>query len=505
MSALVTHLWSSTLLLVVVLVCARLLPLTARTRYALLLCGLFKFLVPAEAILAPLRAIGLDLSKLGARSQSIISIQWLGAPSAVLPAATQESARWPQVVLIAWLITAVTLAVAWAIARHRLVSSALKAASPASTRERDLLAAARRRLGLTASVDITRSTIYEAPAVVRIIRPVVVLPDGGCDALDDSELESLLRHECAHVARRDNLLGLLESAIVAAFWFNPVVWFAQRALATAREEACDETAAVTSDSIDTYISALSKICRAVLAPRLAGVSCMASAHLKERLNHLMRYELLRKRALPYPAVIVMAAVAVLAVAAGSGLHAAPANDGDKFQFQFTARPGERPTYVEVEGRVFETATGLTLSRPHVMFPRNTSASIRTDAAEKTVFIQFRADDSAVTADLRIASESGELLQESKHTIEIAADAPRDTSGRRYTGAPISITLKDADIKDVLRTFSKVIDTEIVYPPDLKGAVDLNVKDMPWDEALDVVLRQHGLSYRLDGKRIIVER
>ena len=156
MNALLTHLWSSTLLLAIVLVLARVLPLTARTRFALLFCGLLKFLVPAAVVLAPLRAMGIDVANLGRRSASIISMQWLEAPASITPLAAQSAQRWPQALLLAWLASAAVLALAWALARHRLVTSALKAASPASEREREALAAARRRLLLAASIDVTR-------------------------------------------------------------------------------------------------------------------------------------------------------------------------------------------------------------------------------------------------------------------------------------------------------------------------------------------------------------
>ena len=344
MNGVLAHLWSSTLVLSIALIVSRFVPLTARTRYALLLIGLLKFAIPFAAINALFRAIGIDLTNLGAQSAVAVSVKWLGGPITLRPLLPQAASHWPAVMAIVWIVPAVALAIIWTIARRRLVSSALAARCAASTREHVALAAARRQLGLRASVDVTRSQICEAPAVVRIIRPLVVLPDGGCDVLDDAELESLLRHECAHVARRDNLLGLVESAIVAAFWFHPLVWIAQRAISAAREEACDETAAATADAIDTYVSALSKICRAVLAPRLTGVSCMASAHLKERLNHLMRHEFLRTRALSHRFAVLSATVLVAAVTIGSGLRAAPSSDSKDtpFKLSFSIRPGEQP-------------------------------------------------------------------------------------------------------------------------------------------------------------------
>lgn len=501
MSDILTHLWTSTLVLAVALLAARFLPLTARTRYAVLLCGLLKFAIPFAAISAPLRAAGIDLANLGRQAAGTISMEWLGKGLAVGTVLPQPASHWPQTLAIAWIVPAVMLAMAWAIARRRLVWSALRASSAASPRERAALAAARRQLGLRTSVDVTRSAICEAPAVVRIIRPVVVLPDGGCDALDDAELESLLRHECAHVARRDNLLGLAESAVIAAFWFHPLIWIAQRAIATAREEACDETAASTTDAIDTYISALSKVCRAVIAPRLAGVSCMASSHLKERLNHLMRYDFLRTRALSHRYVVAFAALAVLAVTTVSGLPAPSSDSKDTpFKLSFFVRPGEQPDTLVFHGRVIEVATDQLLAQPNVTFKRGSSASVRTAADQRDIQIEIRDTGSKVSAVMRV-SQNGVPQQESTYSAVPQADRPRNS---RYTGDPISMNLKDADIKDVLNKFAKITGLDIQYPPNLEGKVTLDVKGMPWDEALDVVIRQQNLTWELNGKMMVIK-
>jgi beta-lactamase regulating signal transducer with metallopeptidase domain len=504
MSAVLTHLWVSTLVLLGALILARVLPLTARTRHALLTGGLLKLAIPSAAIVVPLRLLGLDLEHLTHASNAAISMQWLGGPVVLRAAGPHPESRWPQAVAIAWIVTACVLAIVWAVGRSRMIASALHTTSPASPREHAALAAARRSLGLRASVDVMRSSVCEAPAVVRIIRPVVVLPDGGCDALDDAELESLLRHECAHVARRDNLLGLGESAIVAAFWFHPLVWIAQRAIATAREEACDETAAATGEAIETYISALSKICRAVLAPRLAGVSCMASAHLKERLSHLMRYELLRNRALSHRLVVALAAIAIAAMTIGGSLRAAPspsdANDQTRYLLKVSVRPAEQPDTLVFIGRVIDMSVHHAIAQPSVTFKRGSGATVRTEADGRVIEIDVHDTGDKVSAHMRI-SENGVQQQESTYTAS-AKETPYEGLP---PGAKISLSLKDADLKDVLDKFGKMTNSTITYPPSLNEKVTLSVKDVPWNEVFAKILQDHGLTYEVHGNTIAVTR
>ena len=68
----------------------------------------------------------------------------------------------------------------------------------------------------------------------------------------------------------------------------------------------------------------------------------------------------------------------------------------------------------------------------------------------------------------------------------------------FTGEPISMNLKDADIKDVLRTFQQLTGLNIAVDPNVTGSVTVDFVDVPWDQALDLILRQNGLSYVLEG-------
>jgi len=68
----------------------------------------------------------------------------------------------------------------------------------------------------------------------------------------------------------------------------------------------------------------------------------------------------------------------------------------------------------------------------------------------------------------------------------------------FTGEPISLNLKDADIKDVLRTFATLTGLNIAVDPNVSGSVTVDFVDVPWDQALDLILRQNRLSYVLEG-------
>ncbi|HPR64559.1 MAG TPA: type IV pilus secretin PilQ [Thermoanaerobaculia bacterium] len=68
----------------------------------------------------------------------------------------------------------------------------------------------------------------------------------------------------------------------------------------------------------------------------------------------------------------------------------------------------------------------------------------------------------------------------------------------YAGEPITLRLKDADIRDVITTFSEYLGINIVMDPEVSGRVTVNLIDVPWDQALDLILKINGLSSVLEN-------
>src|SRR6266581_6884396 len=69
---------------------------------------------------------------------------------------------------------------------------------------------------------------------------------------------------------------------------------------------------------------------------------------------------------------------------------------------------------------------------------------------------------------------------------------RSTPDREYTGRKISLDFKNADIHDVLRIIADVSSLNIVATDDVKARVTLRLVEVPWDQALDVILQANGL-------------
>lgn len=73
----------------------------------------------------------------------------------------------------------------------------------------------------------------------------------------------------------------------------------------------------------------------------------------------------------------------------------------------------------------------------------------------------------------------------------------DRSGA-YVGEPVSMEFQNAELRSVLRTFTEISGLNLVLDPRVAGVVDVALVDVPWDQALAVILRANGLGHEVDG-------
>ena len=72
------------------------------------------------------------------------------------------------------------------------------------------------------------------------------------------------------------------------------------------------------------------------------------------------------------------------------------------------------------------------------------------------------------------------------------------NGPKYTGEPISVNLKDVDLKDFFRLIHEISGLNVVLDPTVRGTLTIVLDDVPWDQALDIVLKNNDLSRQLEG-------
>jgi type IV pilus secretin PilQ/predicted competence protein len=70
--------------------------------------------------------------------------------------------------------------------------------------------------------------------------------------------------------------------------------------------------------------------------------------------------------------------------------------------------------------------------------------------------------------------------------------------QRFTGHAVTLDFDGADLRTVLRTFADISGLNVVIDQAVQGAVTVSLHEVPWDQALDIILKDHKLGYSVDG-------
>ena len=155
----------------------------------------------------------------------------------------------------------------------------------------------------------------DVPIVCGLWRPVVVLPS---DARHwpAERLDSVLRHERMHIARRDTLSQAVSQLTCAFYWPQPLVWLAASALRNACEQACDDGVLSQGTKPSAYAGHLMEIARALQQPAgitfEGGIAMTRTNQLEERISALLNSKRDRRQAgASFAATVAALAVTVV--------------------------------------------------------------------------------------------------------------------------------------------------------------------------------------------------
>src|SRR5262249_31480014 len=114
-------------------------------------------------------------------------------------------------------------------------------------------------LGVRQAVRLLESTAIEVPAVLGLLRPVILLPASAVTGLTPAQLEMILAHELAHIRRHDFLVTLFQSAVETLLFYHPAVWWISRQVRIERENCCDDLAVAVCGTPLQYARALARL------------------------------------------------------------------------------------------------------------------------------------------------------------------------------------------------------------------------------------------------------
>ncbi|MGB8131305.1 MAG: type IV pilus secretin PilQ [Candidatus Angelobacter sp.] len=84
------------------------------------------------------------------------------------------------------------------------------------------------------------------------------------------------------------------------------------------------------------------------------------------------------------------------------------------------------------------------------------------------------------------------------TVSVSGPSTTNCTTGRYTGEPFGMNFKDLDLKDFFRLIHEISGLNVVLDPSVKGSVTIVLDDVPWDQALAIVLDNNGLACTLQG-------
>ena len=156
----------------------------------------------------------------------------------------------------------------------------------------------------------------DVPIVCGLWRPVVVLPSGA-SFWPAERLESVLRHERMHIARRDTIAQAVAQVACALYWPQPLVWLAAADLRRACEQACDDGVLSQGTKPSAYAEHLMDIARALQQQPAGvafegGIAMTRTNQLEERISALLNSKRDRRQAgASFAATVAALAVTVV--------------------------------------------------------------------------------------------------------------------------------------------------------------------------------------------------
>jgi beta-lactamase regulating signal transducer with metallopeptidase domain len=181
-----------------------------------------------------------------------------------------------------------------------------------------------RKTGIERSVRLAVSEDVRGPIAVGLYRPLIVFPAKMMEVFRPDELDRMMLHELAHLARRDDWARLSQRAIETLFVFHPAVLWLGRRLDLEREITCDDWVIDVTGQAREYASCLTRVVELAGFRRrwaLAAGAAETKSHLVKRIELMLDMTRNRRPRASRLALLTMAVLAALVIV---GAATAPA-------------------------------------------------------------------------------------------------------------------------------------------------------------------------------------
>jgi beta-lactamase regulating signal transducer with metallopeptidase domain len=151
------------------------------------------------------------------------------------------------------------------------------------------------KFGIHQRIEAFCSSLARVPMTLGYMKPVIIIPLSAITGLAPKEIEAIIAHELAHVARNDYFFNLIQSLIEIVFFYNPTVWLISSKIRTEREHCCDMLAIEATNDRLAYVKTLANI-QLQQSPYAQNFSMAITGHknsMLQRIKHLQKQEVMK--------------------------------------------------------------------------------------------------------------------------------------------------------------------------------------------------------------------
>jgi len=156
---------------------------------------------------------------------------------------------------------------------------------------------------------------------------------------------------------------------------------------------------------------------------------------------------------------------------------------------------------KASARYSEAAPQVSRRRPALANVAAPQFTLPTELTQGAAFASFAGSTQPARPEEQPAAQAA--AQQAGNAAQTVASAGQQAPGpaaapTKYTGEPISVNLKDVDLRDFFRLIHEISGLNVVLDPAVKGSLTIVLDEVPWDQALDIVLQNNGLDKQLKG-------
>jgi beta-lactamase regulating signal transducer with metallopeptidase domain len=295
-------------------------------------------------------------------------------------------------------------------------------------------------MGLREAVPVLRGARGSMPMSWGLMRRVILLPEDA-ERWAEARLVAVLRHELAHVRRRDCLTQAVAEVSLALHWPNPLAWLAARRLRVEREHACDDAVVLAGARPSEYARALMDLaaCTAPLPTRVRVAAAMARpVHLRGRLRAILDEGRVR-RVSPMSTLAAAVTAIVLVITVAAFTPAATSETSDVIAVRAISET-HLDVFTSKESQVTSTESAPAAAALPVQL--TTEAKPIEDAAQQAG-PTYRQQEGYIILD---ALQQTPLLPGATYSVARSVVAERGQIRGRITDAATGLPLRDARVQ-----------------------------------------------------------